>query len=85
MGFLLGYEKTAGIQAAKNLRKKPLAFFFGSARVGIVTSPALAVSGFRSPPPGGFSFCYVIGFPSNSCEHRNGRTPESDGAIPKSV
>ena len=39
----------------------------------------------EGPPPGGFSFCYVIGFPSNIGEHRNGRTPESDGPSKKCV
>jgi hypothetical protein len=48
-GLLLGYEKTAGIQAAKNRRKKALAFFEGSAKVGIVQIAALAVSVFRRP------------------------------------
>jgi hypothetical protein len=64
MVFLLVMRKPAGFQAAKNRSQKRLAFFIGSARVGIVEITALAVSVFGSPPPGGFSFCYVIGFPS---------------------
>jgi hypothetical protein len=86
-GLLLGYEKTAGIQAAKNLRrKKRLRPFPISARLGTAKSPALTELQFlEGPPPGGFSFCYVIGFPSNIREHRNGRSPESDVAIKKSV
>ena len=36
-------------QAIKNRRKKALAFFLKSARVGIVQVAALAVSGFRRP------------------------------------
>jgi hypothetical protein len=61
-GLLLGYEKTAGIQAAKNLRrKKRLRPFPISARLGTAKSPALTELQFlEGPPPGGFSFCYVI-------------------------
>jgi hypothetical protein len=57
MVFSLVMRKHRQIQAAKNRRKKALAFFLGSARVGIVQITALAVSVFRSPLPGGFSFC----------------------------
>jgi hypothetical protein len=39
----------------------------------------------EGPPPGGFSFCQVIGFPSNISKHKNGRTPESDGPLEKCV
>jgi len=67
-GFLLGYEKTRQIQAAKNRRKKALAFFYGSARVGLLDRALTELQFLEGPPYGGFSFGYVIGFPSNSCE-----------------
>ena len=84
-GFLLGYEKTLQISGRKKPPQKALAFFCGSARFGIAKSLLLQFQFFRSPPPGGFSFCYVIGFPSNICEHRNGRIPESEGPRKKCV
>ena len=56
-GFLLGYEKTAGIQAAKNRRKKRLRSFRDSERVGLQHHRSLRASVFRRPASGGFSFC----------------------------
>jgi hypothetical protein len=56
-GFLsLVMRKPARFQAAKNRRKKALAFFYDSARVGIVTSLLLQFRFLEGPPPGGFFF-----------------------------
>jgi hypothetical protein len=49
MVFSLVMRKHRRIQAAQNRRKKALAFFLHSARVGIVQIAALAVSVFRRP------------------------------------
>ena len=78
-------RKPARFQATKNRSQKALAFFSGSARVGIAKIAALAVPVFIKPASWRVFFFYVIGFPSNSCEHRNGRTPESDGPLKKCV
>jgi hypothetical protein len=40
----------------KKLPQKALAFFEGSARVGIATSLLLQFQFLEGPPPGGFSF-----------------------------
>jgi hypothetical protein len=69
-GFLLCYEKTAGIQAAENRSQKALAPVFRFCKSGIVTSLLLQPQFLEGPPPGGFSFGYVIGFPSNIDEYR---------------
>jgi hypothetical protein len=86
MVFSLVMKKPPGIQAAKNLRrKKRLRPLPVSARLGLSHTALTELQFLEGPPPGGFSFCYVIGFPSNSREHRNGRSPESDGPFKKSV
>ena len=52
---------------------------------GLSTSLLLQFQFLEGPPPGGFSFCYVIGFPSDSCEHRNGRLRNRTGPLKKCV
>jgi hypothetical protein len=54
-GFLLGYEKTSPDSGRKKPPQKALAFFFGSARVGIATSLLLQFQFLEGPLPGGFS------------------------------
>jgi hypothetical protein len=53
--FLLGYEKTSPDSGRKKPPQKALAFFLGSARVGIVRSLLLQFQFLEGPPPGGFS------------------------------
>jgi hypothetical protein len=55
MVFSLVMRKHRQIQATQNRRKKALAFFLDSARVGIVTSLLLQFQFLEGPPPGGFS------------------------------
>jgi len=56
MVFSLVMRKRRQIQAAKNRRKKALAFFFGSARVGIATSLLLQFQFLEARFPAGFLF-----------------------------
>jgi hypothetical protein len=55
-GFLLGYEKTRQISGRKKPSQKALAFFFGSARVGIVRSLLLQFQFLEARRPAGFLF-----------------------------
>ena len=53
----------------QNITAKNSCVRFGILREWVCTRRSLRASVFRRPASGGFSFCYVIGFPSNSCEH----------------
>jgi hypothetical protein len=55
-GFLLGYEKTCRNSGRKKPPQKALAFFFGSARVGIVRSLLLQFQFLEARPQAGFLF-----------------------------
>src|SRR6266849_10658057 len=86
MVFSLVMRKHRRISGRKKPPQKSACVFLGFCQSRNCHIPALTELQFlEGPPPGGFSFCYVIGFPSNSCEHRNGRTPESDGPQKKCV
>jgi hypothetical protein len=65
--------------------KKRLRPILVSARLGLSDTALTELQFLEGPPPGGFSFGYVIGFPSNSREHRIGRSPESGWPFKKSV
>jgi hypothetical protein len=54
--FLLGYEKTPPDSGRKKPPQKALAFFFGSARVGIATSLLLQFQFLEARFPAGFLF-----------------------------
>jgi len=56
MGLLLGYEKTAGIQAAQNCRKKRLRPLLISERLGLQDTALTELQFLEGPPLAGFLF-----------------------------